>query len=114
MGNVVRQAGAALRDAGLAAAPSDRDAAERVVLRLLRVERAVDARERDIVAGPSIARGEIEGHMPQQAPPVPAAPQSAAADEKPAPRENGDGREQGATPDAGGLDLSDLWGEPKD
>ena len=88
--SVVLLVGKALEGLGVAVAADDPKTAEAVILRLLRIERAVSNSERDAIAALEFSKGEIERGL---APTV-------FAD---APRD-GEGGEEPV-----GVDFSDLW-----
>ncbi len=92
--DVVLQDVLALKDLVSGKGAGDPVTAEETVLRLLRIERALDKREREAIAAVEFARREIVGKFPAQAP-AGAEPKQAAGNE-------------------GGLDVLDLWSEPEE
>lgn len=105
---VVVRVGSAFQQLGVQAVPTDAGAGKEVLLRLLRVERAVDRREREVISVLEFAKGEIERAISAapaaRAPAPPAATQGNVRAAAAQPTEaNGDG-----------LDLSGLWDERQD
>ena len=87
---VVLPVGKALENLGTSVAANDPQAAEAIILRLLRIERAVSNSEREVIAALEFSKGEIESSLPSAAPSSP-----------PAETEPGE--------NAVGSDFSNLW-----
>ncbi|NQW17810.1 MAG: hypothetical protein HQ478_10035 [Chloroflexi bacterium] len=97
---VVLDVTARLKNAGVSAAESNPDSAQETVLRLLRIERALDQSERDALATLAFARGEVEAAVKRSAPRTSTNP----------PADDGaSGLSGGDNLDASG--FSDLWDE---
>jgi hypothetical protein len=117
---------------GVSIAPQDSRNADRLVRILLRLERAVNSNEREVISALEFASKAIQRAIPK-APARPAQetplPPPAAAPQAPAPQAAPIATQQGGPPpqegqskrdeqpaaaksgDEGGLDLSDLWGK---
>ena len=95
IGQVVTDVSRALQELGVTFAKTDPEAARAIVLALLRVERAVDRTERDIIAALEFGRAEIE----QSIGPARDAPSTSAVP---------------VASDGADEDFSGLWSEPED
>lgn len=108
---VVLQTGLALKDLGVAAAAGNFESAERTVLRLLRIERAVSNTEREAIASLGFAKGEIERALRLVTSRGAVSAEQRQPDGPPTgeARADVDAEEIGA----GELDVLDLWSKPE-
>ena len=95
MGPVVAHCARTLQELGVVFAKTHGEMARSVALSLLRVERALNRNERDLIATIEFARAEVDRAAGPASPQVP------------------EGGNEGP-PEVEGVDVSDLWDEPED